>query len=97
MPSPGVPPNERKIQKCQRFTKGIEPLGFDPALVSDYLDCFKSDASKAAVMDELEFHYEEMDPEERKQRLEMMGVIGAPTVYFYDNDEDEPIEGDDNA
>ncbi|CAI8906437.1 F-box domain-containing protein [Pseudomonas chlororaphis] len=80
-----------------KFLKGIEPLGFDPALVSDYLDCFKSDASKAAVMDELEFHYDEMDPEKRKQRLEMMGVIGAPAVYFYDNDEDEPLEDDDNT
>ncbi|WP_065929245.1 hypothetical protein [Pseudomonas sp. 58 R 3] len=79
-----------------KFLKGIKPLGFDPALVSDYLDCFKSDASKAAVMDELEFHYEEMDAEERKQRLEIMGVIGAPTVYFYDNDEDETIESEDN-
>lgn len=80
-----------------KLLKGIEPLGFDPALVSDYLDCFKSDASKATVMDELEFHYEEMAPDERKLRLKMMGIIGAPAVYFYDDDEDEPLEGDDNA
>lgn len=80
-----------------KFLKGISPLGFDPALVSDYLDCFKSDTAKAAVMDELEFHYEEMDPEERKQRLRMMGVIGAPSVYFYDDDEDEPLEDNYNA
>jgi hypothetical protein len=80
-----------------KFLKGIEPLGFDPALVSEYLDCFKSDSAKAAVMDELEFHYEEMDPEERNQRLRKIGVIGAPSVYFYDDDEDEPLEDDDNA
>lgn len=77
-----------------KFLKRIEPLCFDPALVSDYLDCFKSDKAKAAVMDELEFHYEEMDPEERKHRLRMLRVIGAPSVYF--NDDDEPLEDDDN-
>jgi hypothetical protein len=72
-----------------KFLKGIRPLEFDPASVGDYLDCFKSDASKAEVMDELEFLYGEMDPKERKERLEMMGVIGAPGVYFDDPEEDD--------
>ncbi len=80
-----------------KFIKEIKPLGFDPALVSDYLDCFKSDASKAEVMDELEFHYEEMDPEERKQRLEMIAVIGAPAVYFCDDDDDDSLEDNVNT
>ncbi|MBI5751899.1 MAG: hypothetical protein HZA59_07115 [Hydrogenophilales bacterium] len=81
-----------------KFLKGIKPLEFDHGLVSDYLDCFKSDASKAEVMDELEFHYQEMDPKERKQRLEMMGVIGAPGVYFDHPEEgDESLEDDDIA
>ncbi|MGY4478635.1 hypothetical protein [Bradyrhizobium sp. USDA 3364] len=78
-----------------KFLKGIEPLDFDPALVGDYLDCFKSDASKAETMDELESHYEEMDSKERKERLEMMGFIGAPGVYF-DDPEDELPEEDTN-
>lgn len=64
------------------FLKDIEPLEFDPALVDDYLNCFKSDASKAEVMDELESYYEDMDSEARKARLEMMKIIGAPGVYF---------------
>ena len=38
-----------------KFLKGIKPLEFDPASVGEYLDCFQSDASKAGVMDELEF------------------------------------------
>jgi hypothetical protein len=81
-----------------KFLKGIKPLEFDPGLVGDYLDCFKSDASKADVMDELEYQYEEMDPKERKERLEMMGVIGAPGVYFGDpEEEDEPPEDNDIA
>lgn len=78
-----------------KFLKGIGPLDFDPALVDEYLDCFKSDASKAQVMDELESHYEEMDPEERKERLKTMGFIGAPSIYFNDPEEDdESPEGD---
>jgi hypothetical protein len=88
------------VEQCTgylKFLKGIEPLGFDPALVSDYLDCFKSDASKATVMDELEFHYEEMNTEDRKQRFITMGVIGAPAVDFYDDDENEQLQDDDNA
>ena len=73
-----------------KFLKGIRPLDFDPGLVGDYLDCFKSDASKAQVMDELESHYEELDPVERKERLQIMGFIGAPGIDFND-----PDEGDD--
>jgi len=85
-----------------KFIKAIEPLDFDPALVGDYLDCFKSDASKAEIMDELEHHYEEMDPEERKLRLKKIGLIAAPNVYFDDDDDDdddddEPHEDDDSA
>lgn len=77
------------------FLKGIRPLDLDPALVDDYLDCFKSDASKAQVMDELESHYEEMDPEKRKERLEILALIGAPGVYFNDpGEDDEPPESD---
>lgn len=71
-----------------QFLKGTTPLEFDPALVPDYLDCFKSDASKASVMDELEHHYEEMGKAERKERLERMGVIGATGVYFPQDDEE---------
>lgn len=70
------------------FLRGIAPLDFDPELVSDYLDCFQSDASKAFVMDELETFYEDM--EERKgERLELMRVIASPNIYF-DSSEDEP-------
>jgi len=75
-----------------KFLKGLEPLKFDPGLIRDYLDCFKSDASKAEVMDELEHHYGEMDKSDRKQRFEIMGLIGAQGVYFdYEGD----IEGED--
>lgn len=72
-----------------QFLRETSPLEFDPALVADYLDCFKSDSSKAGVMDELEHHYGEMDHDERNERLQRLRVIGAANVYFGDDD-DEP-------
>jgi len=74
-----------------KFLKGIEPLGFDPALVEEYLDCFKSDALKAEIMDELEFHYEQMESRERSDRFETIGVIGATGVYFDDPEDDDEL------
>ena len=71
-----------------QFLRGTPPLEFDPALVPDYLDCFKSDSSKASVMDELEHHYGEMDRDERNERLQRMGVIGAPNVFFGDDNDE---------
>lgn len=78
-----------------QFLKDIEPLEFDPALVGDYLDCFKSDAAKSQVMDELEHNYLQMDPNVRKQRLEMMRLISADGVYFHNLKEYEEPSLDD--
>lgn len=70
-----------------QFLKETLPLEFDPALVSDYLDCFKSDSSKGGVMDELEHYYEEMDRDERRERLERIQAIGANLIFDCDDDE----------
>lgn len=72
-----------------QFLKGTPPLEFDPALVPDYLDCFKSDASKASVMDELEHHYECMGKEEMNERLQRIGVIGTSEAFFDDEEIDD--------
>lgn len=40
--------NTKETSGYLKFLRGIEPLGFDPALVSDYLDCFQSDDAKGA-------------------------------------------------
>lgn len=75
-----------------RFLRETPPLDFDPAQISDYLDCFKSDSSKAAVMDELEHWYGEMERNGRSDRLERIKAIGAPNMYFFDEeDEDENL------
>lgn len=77
-----------------KFLRSIEPLDFDPALVDEYLDCFKSDASKSHVMDELEQLYQDFEGDVG-ERLEMISVIGAPNVYFGDEEDAEEEPDDD--
>ncbi|MFC1537027.1 hypothetical protein ACFL48_04360 [Pseudomonadota bacterium] len=79
--------NTKESSGYLRFLRDIPPLDFDPALVDEYLDCFKSDASKAYVMDELEHHYTELEGQ-TGERLELMRVIGAPHVFFDDEEDD---------
>lgn len=83
-----------KADTCYlKFLRGIPPLEFDPELVPDYLDCFTSDSSKAALMDELEYLYGEMERDDRNERLQQMEVIGAPNVFFsHDDDEIDDSE-----
>lgn len=71
-----------------KLLKDTTPLDFDPALVFDYLNCFKSDGYKVGVMDELEHHYEEMDKTERNKRLELMRSIGE-NLFFSEDDIDD--------
>lgn len=69
-----------------KFLKGITPLDFDPGLTGDYLDCFKSNALKAGVMDELESLYENLESD-KGQRIELMKAIATPGVWFDDGDD----------
>jgi len=71
-----------------QFLRGTPPLEFDPALIADYLNCFKSDSSKAGVRDELAHLYKEMERDEREQRLKRIEVIGARGVFFPDDDDE---------
>ena len=74
------------------FLRSIEPLGFDPELVDEYLECFHSDSAKSQVVDELEHLYEEVpNPSER---LELVHVIGHPGVSF-DSDEEDCLASED--
>jgi hypothetical protein len=81
--------NTKETSGYLTFLRGIEPLKFDPALVEDYLECFKSDAGASEVVDELEVLYE--DVPDKKERLEKMNVIGAHGLHFPEDDD----EGDD--
>ena len=81
--------NTKSSSGLMEFLRSIEPLGFDAALASDYLQCFQSDAAKAFVADELEYLYGEL--EDSGKRLELMGLIGNQNICFDspDSDEDE--------
>lgn len=72
--------NAQAPSKYLEFLRGIAPLGFDPALVGEYLECFRSDDSKAIVMDELEELYQEL--ENRRERLKLLSYIANPNVCF---------------
>ena len=78
--------NTKETSGYLKFLRDIEPLDFDPALVGDYLDCFQSGDARAQVIGELETLYE--DTPDKKDRLAMMGVIGAPNVSFQEEGED---------
>ncbi len=78
--------NTKETSGYLKFLREIDPLDFDPALVADYLDCFQSDSARAHVIGELETLYEDIP--DKKERLAMMGAIGAPNVYFPGDDED---------
>ncbi|AUB79724.1 hypothetical protein [Candidatus Thiodictyon syntrophicum] len=85
--------NTKSTSRYLDFLRGVPPLDFDPERASDYLDCFQSDAAKAFVMGELEEHYEELG--EKGNRLELMGVIGAPNVFFDSMEDEEDIRDND--
>lgn len=77
-----------------KFLRSIEPLGFDPAMTGDYLDCFQSDSAKSLVVGELETLYE--DVPDKAERLQMMDLIGNPNADFSDDDEEaEDIDDED--
>jgi len=69
-----------------QFLRDIPALDFDPGLVDEYLNCFQSDAAKAFVRDQLEHLYQELD--DKRDRLNLVNVIGAPGMYFDDPEDD---------
>ncbi len=64
-----------------KFMKSMTPLPFDPALESDYIDCFRSNIKKINVMDELESLYEDQ-VEDFKDRSGMLDAIGSGHLYY---------------
>lgn len=74
------------------FLRSIEPLEFDPALAPEYLQCFQSEVAKMSVMGELEEHY--LNIENKRERLEMIGLIGNPMAYFDTPEDEESIESE---
>ncbi len=66
------------------FVNEMEPLPLDPALDSDYLQVLlrkKSDRTQSTI-DEIESHYEDMESEDVKERLERIKLIKDPSVHI---------------
>ena len=77
--------NTKETSEALEFLRGIDPLPFDKALVSDYLQCFRSDSSTPSVREELEELY--LGLKDPGERLRMLNVIGNPH-YLFDIDDD---------
>ncbi len=71
--------------------RSIPPLEFDPALVQDYLESFRTATMSSEVSDLVETLYWDIDNEEKGERLNMLSAIAEPHVYF-DFDEDDECE-----
>lgn len=77
------------------FMREIEPLDFDPGLEGEYLESFGSDEKKLLVLEELEFHYQEL--ENPGERLKTVGLLGNPSVHFnWDEPEDDDSDSEES-
>lgn len=74
------------------FIKEIEPLSFDPALVSDYISSLNSDIKKQDFIYEIEEYYDDVD--DKKERIQMLELINNPNV-IWDKEVDEIVDDED--
>lgn len=78
--------NSKANTKLFDFLRSIEPLDFDPGLAPEYLQCFQSEKAKMSIVDELEEHY--LNVKNKRERFEMIDLIGNPMAYLDDNEDD---------
>lgn len=74
-----------------KFLRDIQPLDFDPEMISDYLQCLGSDTKKIEHIEELKELYRQIDDASLRQG--MMEVIGGRVYFFNDDELDEDEEG----
>ncbi|AAW31025.1 hypothetical protein pBT9727_0054 (plasmid) [[Bacillus thuringiensis] serovar konkukian str. 97-27] len=72
----------------------IKPLNFEPELVNEYLNVFKSDLEKHRYIDEVDEYYQDIN--DKKERIEILNLLSNPNVSFnYDEvDIEEEVEDD---
>lgn len=69
--------NNKNTSGVLKFIKDIEPLQFDPIMLSEYLNCFKDDLTKLKYIEEMETYHEDIkNIKERKEILELIGMYG---------------------
>lgn len=74
-----------------RFLRDIKPLGFDPAIIGEYIASLGSYLQRREGCDEVEELYADLyNPCQRK---EMMDYIASPHFAHYEDEEDETKEG----
>lgn len=69
--------------------RSIPALEFDPALMQDYLESFKSATMSSDVSALVETLYWDLEREEKNDRLNMLSAIANPRVYFDSDEADE--------
>jgi len=69
----------------QKFFKTIPPLEFDPGLIQEYLDCFKSSEKMLVCLGELKELYSGLSSV--KDRLETISLIANADVVFDDDND----------
>jgi hypothetical protein len=81
------------------FLRSLAPLDFDPENEVEYLQCFASTEKMLIVVDELDQLY--ADLADKRARLNEIGIIGNPLVFFDGVEDedfgDEDIEPDENG
>jgi len=65
------------------YLRNIDPLEFDPAMIPDYFESFRTHTARMSAADEVEEAYDLL--EKPGERLEAMSLIGNPAVLFDDN------------
>lgn len=79
--------NSNHNQGMFGFIRAIEPLDFDPGLITEHLKAFSSTEKMALVLGELEALHD--DIEDKKDRIERLQVLTNHNIAFDDEDEDE--------
>jgi hypothetical protein len=74
------------------FIRGIEPLDFDPQLLSEYLEAFGSTEKMQRVVGELESLYD--DIENKTTRLSQLEVLTNHHIDFDDEEDTFELPGD---
>lgn len=74
------------------FIREIEPLNFEPELVNEYLNVFKSDLKKHSYIYEVDEYYQDIN--DKKERFEMLELLSNPNVLFNFYHAEEDIEDD---
>jgi len=80
--------NSTEESGALEYLRKIDPLEFDPAMIADYFESFRTHTARMVAADEVEALYDLL--EKPGERIKAMSLIGNPSVHFDDKiNEDE--------